>query len=86
MQQSKSEAVGVINKEDRQLFISKQPIRNKAGEVMGHLLVAHDDTEKLAEIAQFELMTVVIISATIIASVLALLWMLKRFLLTPVTS
>ena len=86
MQQSKQEAVGVINKEDRQLFISKQPVRNKADDLLGYLLVARDDTEKLAEIAQFELMTVVIIAVTIIASLVAMLWMLKRFLITPVIS
>ena len=54
------------------------------GDNLGHMLAARDDTEKLAQIARFELITVVIIGAAIISSVLALLWMLKRFLLTPV--
>ncbi|MDJ0880577.1 MAG: methyl-accepting chemotaxis protein [Gammaproteobacteria bacterium] len=76
--------VDVLNAEQNKLVISKQPVFNIDKEILGYLLVAKDDTEKLNQIARFELITLGAIFVTIILSILALIWMMKRFILTPV--
>jgi len=78
------EQVEVIENGETLLLLSRQPVLNKNNEKLGYLLVARDDTEKLSDIDQFNLIAAIATVVTILLSLGALSLMVQRYVLVPV--
>jgi len=85
MTQAENDAqVDVIENGEALLLLSRQPVTNKNNEQVGYLLVARDDTQKLKEIEQFNLVAMLATIATILLSLAVLSLMVQRSVLNPV--
>jgi len=78
--------VNIINIDEQFLLTSKQAVFDQNSEAVGYLLVARDDTEKLTQITQFNVIALVVTVALILAVIVMLSFMIKHYILTPVSS
>lgn len=73
-------AVTPISSGERQYLLSIQPVNNLLGEPVSHLLITRDETTALRQREAFGWIGKAVPLATIIAGILLLLFMLKRYL------
>jgi methyl-accepting chemotaxis protein len=68
---------------ERRYKVSRQPLRNATGTLIGHLLVASDATEQLAQARQFELGAYAALAIVLILGMLTYAAMAKRYIVSP---
>lgn len=78
--EGQGDAIAVVEQGDALLLASRQPVHDAAGRVLGHLLIARDDSAKLAQIRSFQQLTVLVVVLAFLGGILGLYFLLKHYL------